>query len=77
MVLLYSLLTFLLRLKYSWWKLLKLLLLLCILRLKYFLHYGTRISLREMHFTIDRYAKYISLRQHYQTLYLKLSRLSE
>jgi hypothetical protein len=74
MVVIYSLATFVLRLKYSWWKLLKLLLLLSIIRLKYSLHYGTRISIREMHFTIDHYSKYVSLRQYYQLLSLKLSR---
>lgn len=53
---------FMLRLRYSWWKLMKLILLLSILRLKYSMHYGTRISLREMHFALDHYSKYVSLR---------------
>lgn len=65
----YSLIYFMLRLRYSWWKLMKLILLLSILRLKYSMHYGTRISLREMHFALDHYSKYVSLRQYYQLLY--------
>lgn len=54
----------------------KLILLLAILRLKYSMHYGTRIGMREMHFTIDRYSKYVSLREYYQMFYLKLSKIS-
>jgi hypothetical protein len=73
LVVFYSLTYFILKLKYSWWKLLKLLLLLSIVRLKYSLHYGTRISIREMHFALDHYSKYISLREYYHLLYLKLT----
>ena len=72
-VIIYSAVYFILRLKYSWWKFMKLVLLFVIVRVKYSMHYGTRVSYREIHFVLDRYSRYFNLRRYYQIVYLRLS----
>ena len=74
-VIIYSAVYFILKLKYSWWKFMKLVLLFSIVRIKYSMHYGTRVSLREIHFVMDRYSRYFNLRRYYQILYLRLALL--
>jgi hypothetical protein len=72
-VLIYSAVYFILKLKYSWWKFMKLILLFAIIRIKYSMHYGTRVSFREMHFVLDRYSRYFNFRRYYQMIYSRIS----
>lgn len=53
----------------------KLVLLFVIVRVKYSMHYGTRVSYREIHFVMDRYCRYFNIRRYYQIVYLRLSML--
>jgi len=51
----------------------KLVLLFAIVRIKYSMHYGTRVSYREIHFVLDRYSRYFNFRRYYQMIYSKIS----
>ena len=75
-VIIYSVVGFVLRLKYSWWKFAKLVLLLTILRFKYFMHFGTQISYHEMHMTCDRLSKTANARAFYHELSSRLTFLA-
>jgi hypothetical protein len=71
-VLFYCLVSFVFRLRFSWHKLLKLLLFALLLRAKYALHYATQLSYRELHFQLDGYAKFLGVREYYHSFYLKV-----
>jgi hypothetical protein len=76
-VLFYCLVSFVFRLRFSWHKLLKLLLLGAVLRGKYALHYATQLSYKELHFQLDGYAKFLGVREYYHGLYLRVWRVGE
>lgn len=53
----------------------KLVLLFAIIRIKYSMHYGTRVSYREIHFVLDRYSRYLNFRRYYQMIHSRVSLL--
>lgn len=62
MVLIYTVASYVIRFKFGWLKLLRIVLLFIIYRLKYFQHYGTQLAWSEVHFSIDRISRKLLLR---------------
>ena len=66
LVLIYTVVHFIFKCKYCWPKVLKVVLLMAILKYKYFTHYGTQAAWREIHLTLDSLSKKLSIRRYYQ-----------
>jgi hypothetical protein len=76
LVAIFAVVGYIVKFRWGWSKLLRIVLLLLILRLKYYQHYGCQLAWSEIHFSIDRASRFLLLREYYQELSARFSLLS-